>query len=423
MTSVGAHASPNKSSGTLIRYGLIGAAIAFAGPPIYIHAPKVYAEFHGLSLALLGAILLGLRAFDFIQDPLLGWAISKRPENRSKLAVLFTVLLGVGMSALFAPTLPMSPGIWIAISLALVFTGFSGLQIMFYSAGIGLADSLKTTHSRIAAWRETSVLIGICAACVAPVGFAALTDGPTGYALYAGAFLVLLTTGLLLSRPIWTAPLPKQQEKANYKSLLKDTPLRWLMGVGFINSLPTGVTSTLFLFYVDDRLEGGLHAGPMLLVFFLCAALSAPFWGKMAAKYKAKTVLLIGMSLVIPAFITAAMLGAGDIWAFYIICIFSGITLGADMTLLPALLSARLAESGQSPSHAFGIFGFITKMSFAVGAAISLPILAYAQYVPGDSNTESSLRALALTYAALPCVLKLFAIVGLKLAPIADRKI
>ncbi|NNC37270.1 MAG: MFS transporter [Acidimicrobiales bacterium] len=422
MTIAAVQAPARRNTNTLIRYGLIGAAIAFAGPPIYIHAPKVYAELHGLNLAILGAVLLALRAFDFIQDPLLGWAISKRPEKRSKLAVLFTVLLGTGMAALFAPILPLSPGIWIALSLALVFTGFSGLQIMFYSAGIGLAEDMRTSHSRIAAWRETSVLIGVCAACVAPVIFAALTDEPTGYAIYAGAFLVLLTTGLLLSRPVWTVPLPKQQEKADYKTLIKDRPLRWLLGVGFLNSLPTGVTSTLFLFYVEDRLEGGFHAGPLLLIFFLSAALSAPFWGKMATRYDVKTVLLSGMSLLIPAFITASFLGSGDIWQFYVICVLSGMALGADMTLLPAMISERLAKSGQSPAHAFGIFGFITKMSFAVGAAISLPLLALAQYKPGADNPESALFALALTYAALPCVLKIFAIVGLKIAPISDTQ-
>ena len=111
MSSAGASASALKPTNILIRYGLIGAAIAFAGPPIYIHAPKVYAELHGLNLAVLGAVLLALRAFDFVQDPLLGWAISKRPESRSKMAVLYTALLGAGMTALFAPTLPLPPGI------------------------------------------------------------------------------------------------------------------------------------------------------------------------------------------------------------------------------------------------------------------------------------------------------------------------
>jgi GPH family glycoside/pentoside/hexuronide:cation symporter len=407
----------------LFRYGLIGAAIAFAGIPIYIHAPKLYADIHGVNLALLGVVLLSLRAFDFVQDPLLGWAISKVGNNRARLAALFTALLGVGMAALFAPVFPLPAGVWLALSLILVFTGFSGLQIMFYSAGLGLAQSLDTSHGRVAAWRETSILIGICAACVAPVGFAALTDEPTGYAIYAGAFLVLLLAGQLLSGPVWATPLPKKQKKTSYRTLIKDKPMRWLLAIAFLNSLPTGVTSTLFLFYVDDRLEGGLHAGPMLLMFFLTAALSAPLWGKLAARYNAKNVLLVGMILVIPAFITASLLGTGDIWQFYVISALSGVTLGADTTILPALVSHRLTESGESPSHAFGIFGFIVKMSYALAAGLSLPILALSGYAPGDGNSEPALRALAMTYAALPCALKIFAIIALKISPVAERRI
>lgn len=409
--------------GTLIRYGLIGAAIAFAGPPIYIHAPKVYAEIHGVGLALLGFILLALRGFDFIQDPLLGWGISKAENKRFPLAAIFTVLLGAGMAMLFAPTLYLTPGLWFALSLALVFTGFSGLQIMFYSAGLGLAAGLKTSHTKIAAWRETSVLIGVCAACVAPTIFAHFTDEATGYALYSGAFLILLFTGLMLSAPIWKTPLPKQEQQASYKTLLKDKPLRWLLAIGFLNSLPTGVTSTLFLFYVQDRLGAKIHAGPLLLLFFLSAALSAPFWGWLAARTSAKSALMLGMVLAIPAFITASFLGQGDVGIFYIISILSGITLGADMTLLPALLSARLSSSGQSPERAFGMWGFITKMSFAIGAGVSLPLLAANGYRPGAGNSDSALLTLALTYAALPCALKIFAILGLKFAPIKSSAI
>jgi GPH family glycoside/pentoside/hexuronide:cation symporter len=126
---------------------------------------------------------------------------------------------------------------------------------------------------------------------------------------------------------------------------------------------------------------------------------------------------MAGMALTIPAFITASMLGTGDVIPFYIICVLSGVTLGADMTILPAMLSARLEASGQSPSHAFGMWGFITKMSFAIAAGVSLPLLAYAGYNPGTGNPETALRSLALTYAALPCALKIFAIIALKLAP------
>ena len=407
----------------LFRYGLIGAAIAFAGPPIYIHAPKVYADFHSVNLAVLGAILLAIRAFDFIQDPILGWWIAKSGNKRLPLVALFSLLLGVGMTALFAPNLPIAAGLWFAGSLALVFTGFSGLQILFYSAGLGLADHLSAPHARIAAWRETSVLIGVCLACVAPSAFALFAGESLGYGLYALVFLTILGVGFALSRPIWRTPLPPRTEKANYKSLLQDSPLRWLLGIGFLNSLPTGITSTLFLFYVEDRLGTKAHAGPMLLTFFLFAALSAPFWGKLAAKYSAKSVLLAGMALAIPAFITAAFLGTGDIIPFYIVCVLSGITLGADMTILPAMLSARLELSAQSPAHAFGFWGFITKMSFALGAGIALPLLAFVGYKAGQANPEPILFALALTYAGLPCLLKVLAIIALKLAPAPNQPV
>ena len=41
-------------------YALFGAAVAFAGPPIYIHTPNLYASQHGITLGALGAILLGV---------------------------------------------------------------------------------------------------------------------------------------------------------------------------------------------------------------------------------------------------------------------------------------------------------------------------------------------------------------------------
>jgi hypothetical protein len=54
-------------------WSVFAAMIAAAGLPIYIHAPKVYAETHGLSLGALGLVLALLRLIDVVQDPFLGW--------------------------------------------------------------------------------------------------------------------------------------------------------------------------------------------------------------------------------------------------------------------------------------------------------------------------------------------------------------
>ena len=58
-------------------YALFAAMLASAGLPIYIHAPKVYADDFGVSLTALGAVLFGLRLFDLVQDPGLGWVVAR----------------------------------------------------------------------------------------------------------------------------------------------------------------------------------------------------------------------------------------------------------------------------------------------------------------------------------------------------------
>jgi len=403
----------------LWRYALIGAVIAFAGPPIYIHTPKVYGELQSLDLGVMASILVALRLFDFIQDPALGWLITKFQKRAQTLVMGFAALFGIGMLCLFTPEPLLALPIWFAMSLALVFTGFSGLQIIFYSTGLEMAESSGESHARIAAWREASVLIGISAACVAPVILASQFGDKGGYWAYSLLFLGVLVIAMAFSRPVWQFASTQLTDASRFWHLLKNPNLRWLMGIGFLNSLPTGITSTLFLFYVEDRLGTEIHAGPMLLLFFLSAAVAAPLWGYLAARQSAKRVLMIGMILVAPAFILAAFLGTGDIWQFYVICILSGIALGADMTLLPALLSDELSRTGAGGSFTFGIWGFITKFSFAVGAGIALALIAMGGFVPGADNPESSLRALALTYAAVPCLLKLIAVIAVWIAPIS----
>lgn len=408
---------------SLWRYAVLGMVIAFAGPPIYIHTPKVYGDLHGLSLGVMGAIFLGLRLFDFLQDPLLGWAIARYPQKQKLFTLGFALMFGIGMLMLFSPNPSINTGLWLAASLFLVFTGFSGLQILYYSMGLGIAERENMSHAKIAAWRETAILVGICTACVVPTVLALMFAPLRAYWVYALLFSGTLLVALFLSRSVWHYAIPQEGTKLSLAPFKTHKTLRWLAFIGIINSIPTGITSTLFLFYVEDRLGSTFHAGPMLLVFFLSAALASPFWGYLASKMSAKTALMTGMVLVTPAFILAATLNTGDFTAFYIICIASGIALGADMTILPAILSNELAQSGMKSSLAFGLWGFITKLSFALGAAIALPTIAMFGYSPGIENSEPALRGLALTYALIPCILKLVAVGFIAISPIQSIKV
>ena len=408
----------------LWRYALIGAVIAFAGPPIYIHTPDFYGDIQGLDIRVMGAIFLALRMFDLIQDPMLGWLINKYQSRVNFMVGGFAVLFAAGMLCLFAPEPAFHLPSWFAMSMALVFTGFSGLQILFYSTGMEMAEASGTSHGKIAAWREGTVLVGVSAACVAPFILIGQFGEKGGYWAYSLLFLALLIIALIVSRPVWSFASTRLTEATNFWHLLRNKNLRWLMAIGFLNSIPTGITSTLFLWYSGDRLGAkDMDTGVMLLVFFISAAIAAPFWGRMAARYPAKNILMLGMLLVVPAFIWAAFLGQGDITAFYIICIMSGLALGADMTLLPAMLSDELTRAGAGGSFTFGIWGFITKLSFATGLGVALICVGTAGFEPDKDNSENALQALAYTYALLPCLFKVIAVIAVWRAPISRAPI
>ena len=121
------------------------------------------------------------------------------------------------------------------------------------------------------------------------------------------------------------------------------------------------------------------------------------------------------MTLAILAFLWTLTLGSGDGIAFAVICLASGAALGADLTLLPAIFAQHLARLGTSEPAAFGLWSFVSKLSLALAALLILPALDAAGFQSGTENTPEALWTLTLIYAALPCVLKITAILLLAL--------
>ncbi|MGL5010255.1 MAG: MFS transporter, partial [Paracoccaceae bacterium] len=191
---------------------------------------------------------------------------------------------------------------------------------------------------------------------------------------------------------------------------LADPLARRLLFIALLNAAPVAVSSALFVFFVQSRLGAPGAEGPLLLLFFISAAISTPFWSRAAARYGAKRILMAGMVLAILSFIWAATLGLGDAIPFAVICAAAGAALGADMTLLPAIFARRMAAIGQGgEASAFGLWAFMTKLSLALAATL-LAVLEASGFQPGPDNPPSALLTLSILYALLPCALKLAAI-------------
>ena len=388
-------------------YTGFAAVLSAAGLPIYIYAPKYYADTYGVSLTALGAILFGLRLFDVVQDPVLGW-ISERLRNGKALIVnMVAVLLALSMIGLFAVAPPINPAIWFAVTISGLFSAFSFLTINFYAQGISKAGDGPKGHMRLAAWRETGALLGVCIAAVMPTVLMDLSDAP--FATFAYGFAAATLAATLFMWPEWTGRT--MAEPSQIREILSDRLTRRLLILALVNATPLAVSSTLFLFFVESRLGGTGWEGPLLVLFFLAAALSAPLWSLLASRWGGKRTLLIAMVIAVISFGFALTLQTGEMNQFAIICVVSGATIGADLTLLPAMFARRMAKVSPNGGQGFGLWALVSKFTLAFAAVILLPLIENAGFVAGaDDVPDAALTMLTLLYAGVPSVLKLVAI-------------
>jgi Na+/melibiose symporter-like transporter len=185
------------------------------------------------------------------------------------------------------------------------------------------------------------------------------------------------------------------------------------MAVFLLNGIASALPATLLLFFVQDRLRAPPSAEPLFLAsYFVFAALSLPLWLRLVRRLGLARSWGLGMGLSILVFGFAAVLGAGDVAEFLVVCALSGVALGSDLALPAALLAGVIQKHGdqqQAEGAYFGWWAFASKLNLALAAGLVLPALGLLGYHPGATDAQA-LQTLTLAYCLLPCLLKTLAL-------------
>lgn len=396
-----------------LTYGAVGLPLAFVALPLYVVLPNHYASEFGVPLGALGAVLLGARLLDAAADPLIGrWADGL--FARSGRAAWFgmigaAVVLAIGFRALFFPPVEGSTALlaWCAGLLALTYLGYSGVSVAHQAWGARLGGDAQQ-RTRVVAWREGFALVGVLVASVLPA-LAGLDATTIVFALLLALGLALLGAA---PRPSGTPSSPARPRAIRP---LSTGAFRHLLGIYLVNGIAAAIPATLVLFFIRDRLQAQAFEPMFLASYFAAAAVSMPLWLRAVVRFGLARTWLGGMALAVVTFIGAAFLGAGDVVAYTAVCLASGIALGADLAIPPALLAGliqRAGQAGRGEGAYFGWWNFATKLNLALAAGASLPALQLFGYAPGSADADA-LQALTLAYCVLPCVLKLVAMLVL----------
>ena len=402
-------ATPLPSRAQTLRYGLLGLPLAFVALPLYVQLPDHHARSGALPLAWLGLLLLGTRCLDALIDPWLGrWGdrLLQGPPLRQRLALslLALAVLGGFAGLFFAPELaPLALMAWLALMMMLCQLAYSALAIVHQAWAARQGDG-ALAQSRWVAAREGWALLGVLLASALPA--------------LAGWTWATLALALGLMGGLWA--WQRAGDATAARAATPDAPaafwLPWtqpwfrrLLLVYLCNGLASAVPATLVMFFVQDRLQAAPTQVPLFLgLYFVAAALSLPLWLRVLARVGLARTWWAGMGLSVLAFVGASTLGAGDQLAFALICVATGLALGADLTVPGAWLNQGIAAAGHPAQAAtyMGWWQLVTKLNLALAAGLAMPLLAAWGYAPGRQD-PAALHALTRAYALLPCGLKL----------------
>lgn len=420
--------------GRLAAYSSLQLPLAMAALPVVLNVAHYYGEVLKLSLALIGPILIVSRIIDAVQDPILGYIsdrLTHRKNGRLMLVASMVPLLIVGFFMLFDPPAMFHPGpdgsnpnanllsIWLFVALTLVHLGYAGVSISYHALGAELSDDYNE-RTRVSVGREVFGLTGMMLAVVLPTFLTARFGEAAGYQwlgiIYLPVAILAALPTLLFSPPSVHGPVvrkPGSTILGNFVAPLKNPLYRRLLAVFVVNGSALGIAVSVMLFYVEHVLGGGkLQAGVILLAYFVSGAASVPLWMFLSRRLSKASAWFIGIVLTAVAMSAAALLGEGDIGLFIAISVITGLGIGADYGLPPAILADVInAQEGKDSRGAtgayFGLWALCTKLATAIGAAASLPILDLLGFNPGNGNYDTA--ALVIVYVALPVGVKLIA--------------
>jgi glycoside/pentoside/hexuronide:cation symporter, GPH family len=411
-------------------YALPAFVLALPTIPVFVLMPSFYAETMGLGLASVGAIFLGLRLLDVISDPLLGYVSDQIPSRfgRRRLPMALGAMIGApALIMLFSPAPGVSPGYLIGWG-AILYLAWTAVQIPYVAWAVELEHDY-VARAQLNGYREGAGLLGIMATGAAGILMMSFTEQDRFQVLawitvFLGCGAFYLTLRFVPDGHF--VPSSKSQGLSfpwhNYLFLRVLTA--WFLN-GLANGLPA-VCLPLFMTHILGASDKDQAA--LLFIYFLFAVIGIPAWVWLSKIYAKHLVWCISMSIACAVFLTVPLLGAGDIYAFGLICALTGLTLGSDLALPPAI-QADCADwdcfrfNKERTGTLFAYWSMSTKLALGLAVGIAFPVLSW-MGLDDQTQTASyhSKAALVVIYAVIPIVLKIIAIMFMRNFPIGPRQ-
>ena len=386
---------------------------------LFIFLPTFYNLSIGISLSVIGLVILISRVFDVISDFLIGYLTEKRIiSGRSrKNQILFGII--VFIFSLFGLYVLQSSNIY-------YFIFYYNLALISYSIAIIPYDSIVIDQKkiskkrfRLAAVKEVFAILGVLSALIIPTAISNFKEvellNPDVIKISGLIFISFSIIGGLVFYLFYDDELNFKSTEISLKNLKnftkKNKKIISFSYITFFNLLANNFTANLFIIFVSEYLGLSEYAGYLLILYFLITLISTPFWYFFGKKFSNMFLLQFGTSITIFGFLFV-IFTSSDNWQIYLFVIFiTGIGIGIDLIIPQIELADILDQDNKNRlSQIFtSFFSIIRKAAIGIAAGIALTGYGYLQEI--NFIIHQNIPNIMIFYFFIPLTIKLFVLI------------
>ena len=399
-------------------------ALAVLGIPLFIYIPKFYTDVVGMDISLLAWVVMSVRIFDAVSDPLIGLLSDHshtRFGRRRPYMFLGALALAAVIWQLFTPPETDAAGAawWFSLCMFTLSVFWTAVQVPYEALGPEITFDYHQ-RTELFAWRDGFLLLGTLFAAATPALLDQVLDLGPGAADQRRKFLwfASIYAPLLVVLVWWCVAAVREKPHAAKESwpglgdslriVIRNRPFIILLAGYTISAFGANLPATLILYYVQYVL-GSESADIFLLIYFCSGILMLPVWVRLAKKLGKKNAWLAAMALNTGAFVGVFFLGRGDLWAYGMLTLLSGLGFGATVAL-PSAMQADVIDYDEYLSGArregqyIGIWSIARKLASALGIGLALALVGAAGYEPNLEQSDQVVFTLRVMYALVPCL-------------------
>jgi GPH family glycoside/pentoside/hexuronide:cation symporter len=423
---------------TKLLYGVGDVGNATVNSAIQFFLLVFYTDAALIAPALASSALLVGKIWDAVNDPLFGW-ISDRTASRFgkrrvymifgalplavSIVLLWRVPLGLSEVAIFA---------WIAGSFVFYDTMNTLTSVPYYALTAELTGDYDERASLTAFRMVLGVPAYLVGAALTPAIAGLFASKRTGYASVGMIYAVIAATVL------WIAAAGIRERKKISESKSETPPLRaftttfrnrpfvQLIVAYLVANIAFALTQTLMAYYLTYqlRMEGQV---PLVMGLMLVTVGLFLFpWKWLSERINKGPAYALGLAIVGAAVASTFLFPAEPTPLIYLVAFVAGIGLSAQWVfpwaMVPDVVEYdRLETAEYRGGMYYGVWGFSTKLTAALGVALTGLVLQLYGYVPNVEQGARTLFGIRLFFGPVPLLALLIALPLLIWYPITRK--